>query len=264
MSKEIAKNEAGLTPAQIETLSGAGIIPPGTPPAIVDVFATACRQHGLSPFRKEIYLIPHNTKNGMVYSTVVGIDGLQAKAARSGQFAGVDGEQYDLQPDGRYKTAAQIAAKNERPITCTVTVYRMISGHRCPFTATAVFAEYYPAVSSGRDLYSKAATMPFNMIAKCARAKAIKMAFSEETAGLHIEEEKAAFEDTTISAAENNPAAAIDKDALREAIAACEDRDALADLYRSNKAYKEFADLFGARGAELTAATYTEAETEEE
>lgn len=242
----------GLTPAEIDTLAQAGIIPAGTPPAIVQVFATACKQHGLSPFRKEIYLVPYNTKSGTQYHTIVGIDGLQQKAARTQQFAGCDAEQYDLISSGQFKTAAELKAAKQAPVTCTVTVYRIIGGVRCPFVATVVFDEYYPSVAAGRDQYSKAATMPFNMIAKCARAKALKMAFSDELSGLHIEEEQAAFEDTTIEAAKVNPAAGIDREELAQLIAACETTDDLQKFYRKNAAaHKAFAELFTARKEEI-------------
>jgi phage recombination protein Bet len=243
----------GITPAQIETLAQAGVIPANTPPAQVEVFAESCRQHGLSPFKKEIYLVAYNTKNGTQYHTIVGIDGLQQKAARTGRFAGVDMEQFNVQSDGTYKTAAELKAAKELPISCTVTVWAIIGSIRCPFTATVLFAEYYPSVQAGRDNYSKAATMPFNMIAKCARAKALKMAFSDELSGLHIEEEKAAFEDTTIQAAEANPANGVDIEALQSDIELCSNRNMLTQLYKSNPAYKAHAALFTARASEIKA-----------
>ena len=86
--------------------------------------------------------------------------------------------------------------------------------------------------------------MPFNMIAKCARAKALKVAFSDELSGLHIEEEKAAFEDTTIQAAEVNPSVEIDVDELRIKILSCKNREELTYLYKSNSGYKQHAALF--------------------
>ena len=256
--------KAGITPAQIETLAQAGVIPSGTPAAQVEVFAESCRQHGLSPFKKEIYLVAYNTKNGTQYHTIVGIDGLQQKAARTGRFAGVDEEQYNRTSDGGYKTAAELKAAKELPISCTVTVWAIIGGIRCPFTATVLFAEYYPSVQAGRDNYSKAATMPFNMIAKCARAKALKMAFSDELSGLHIEEEKAAFEDTTIAAAEADPSKGIDLEALQTDIEMCSTLDMLALLYKSNPAHKAHAALFTARAAEIKALDAAEKEGEDE
>lgn len=240
----------------INTLSQAGIIPAGTPPAQVAVFAEACRQHGLSPFKKEIYLTAYNTRKGTIYSTIVGIDGIQAIAARTGRFAGVDDAKFDLQPDGTYATAGQLKAAGRLPNTCTVTVYAVVGGIRCPFTATVVFSEYYPGVLNGSDTYSKAATMPFNMISKCARAKAIKMAFSDATAGLHIEEEAAAFEDKTIDAIAAMPELGIDEAALEAKIAACRSREELAALYKSSPVMKQYAHLFTDKAealAEMTA-----------
>jgi phage recombination protein Bet len=239
---EVAK--IGITPAQIETLAQAGVIPAGTPAAQVEVFAESCRQHGLSPFKKEIYLVAYNSRDGMKYHTIVGIDGLQQKAARTGRFAGIDEEQYNRMSDGTYQTSSQLKAAKEMPISCTVTVWAIVGGIRCPFTATVLFAEFYPAVSSGKDSYSKAATMPFNMIAKCARAKALKIAFSDELSGLHIEEEKAAFEDATIQAAEVNPVVEINVEDLQTKILSCKNRDELINLYASNPAHKKHAALF--------------------
>lgn len=181
-----------LTPTEIQTLAQAGVIPKYTPAAVVKVFAVACQQHGLSPFKKEIYLVGY----GGNYSTIVGIDGLRAKADRTGQLAGKDDAKFDVMPDGSFKTSAQLLAEKKRPTTCTVTVYRAIAGMRCPFTKTVLFAEYCPSNNSG-----KWATMPFNMIEKCAEAHALRMGFASETAGLNIEEEVSAIQDITIQSA---------------------------------------------------------------
>jgi phage recombination protein Bet len=234
---------AGITPAQIETLAQAGVIPSGTPAAQVEVFAEACRQHGLSPFRKEIYLV----KYGSTFHTIVGIDGLQQKAARTGRLAGVDAEQYDLKSDGTYLTAAEVKAQGRRPVSCTVTIYAIIGGIRCPFTATALFDEFYPNPTN------KAASMPFNMISKCARAKALKMAFSDELSGLHIEEEAAAFEDKTIAAVQVNPAKGVDVEQLQQDIDMCGNKNSLLLLYKSNPEYRHHAALFTARREEIEA-----------
>jgi hypothetical protein len=86
--------------------------------------------------------------------------------------------------------------------------------------------------------------MPFNMIAKCARAKALKIAFSDELSGLHIEEEKAAFEDATIQAAEVNSSVEINVEDLKTKILSCENRGALINLYHLNPGHKQYAALF--------------------
>jgi phage recombination protein Bet len=245
-----------MSEEDIKTLTQAGIIPDGTPAAIVKVFALACANHNLSPFKKEIYLVKYNTKTGVQYHTIVGIDGLRAKAARTGQFAGRDDAKYDLQPDGKFFTASQIAGAKKMPISCTITVYRMVGGQRCPFTKTVVFAEYYPAVANpnpDRRDFSKAATMPFNMIEKCAEAAVLRMAFAEETEGLHIPEESAAFEDSTLSAAETRPELTIDAADLEDRLSQVWTIPVLMEVYKENPAHKEFAQLFTDRRLEIEA-----------
>lgn len=242
LQKVNAVREGILDAGQIKTLAEASIIPFDTPPAILQVFAAACAAHGLSPYKREIYLV----KYGNQYNTIVGIDGLRAKAARTGEFAGRDDARFNLTSDGKYQTAVEVKESDVYPKTCTVTVYRMIRGQRCPFTKTVLFAEYCPANFTG-----KWKTMGFNMIEKCAEAAALRMAFADETAGLHIPEEQAAFEDKTVSAAVTDPALTIDRDELAAKIEACDTAKDLHALYQSDKRHAAYADMFTDRKNEL-------------
>lgn len=252
---QIISNNGELTPDQIQTLAQSGVIPSGTPAPIVKLFAVACKQHGLSPFKKEIYLVGYGGK----YSTIVGIDGLRAKADRTGQLAGKDDAKFDIMPDGSFKTAAQLIAEKKRPTTCTVTVYRAIGNMRCPFTKTVLFSEYCPANMSG-----KWQTMPFNMIEKCAEAHALRMGFASETAGLNIEEEAAAIQDVTIQAArtvipnaENNGEETVLHDDLVDEVNACTSVEALQNVWAAQsknlagKAKQEYNQLVTAKKIEL-------------
>jgi phage recombination protein Bet len=235
--------EGILSGEQIKTLAEASIIPYDTPAPILQVFAATCAAHGLSPYKREIYLV----KYGSQYNTIVGIDGLRAKAARTGEFAGRDDAQFNRTSDGKYLTAFEVLQKGgTKPETCTVTVYRLIGGVRFAFTKTVLWEEYCPINVGG-----KWKTMGFNMIEKCAEAAALRMGFADETAGLHIPEERAAYEDNSISAAQANPALAVDVKELQGKIDGCKTADALNILYRSNSLYANFADLFTARKNEL-------------
>jgi phage recombination protein Bet len=231
-----------LSNNDLDTLAKAGVIPHGTPEAILRVFAMTSQQHGLSPFKKEIYLV----KYGSQYNTIVGIDGLRSKAGRTGTFAGRDDARFDVSAAGSFKTAAELVAAKQKPVSCTVTVWKLIGGQRCPFSKTVLFSEYCPASGGG-----KWATMPFNMIEKCAEAAALRMAFADETAGLHIEEEAAAFKDTTIAAAETRPELAIDIDVLAARIADTQTVDSLAALYKSSPLHAAYAELFTQRKEEI-------------
>jgi len=239
MNNSITKSE--LSQADLDTLAKAGVIPVGTPAPILSVFAVTCAQHGLSPFKKEIYLVSYGGK----YSTIVGIDGLRAKADRTGQLAGRDDVKFNVMPDGSFKTASQLIDEKQKPKTATITVYRIVSGMRVPFTKTVLFSEYCPANAS-----NKWASMPFNMIEKCAEAAALRMGFASETAGLHIEEESAAIQDVTIQAAEKKPSAAIDPQELEAKLLAIEAENEqdlakkLLDLYKQEPGYKDFAQMF--------------------
>lgn len=236
--------EGILSKEQIETLAKASIIPYDTPAPVLQVFAATCAAHGLSPYKREIYLV----KYGSQYNTIVGIDGLRSKAARTGQLAGRDDAQFNRKADGSYLTAYDVRSKGETPVTCTVTVYRVIAGQKHAFTKTVLWAEYAPANLSG-----KWKTMGFNMLEKCAEAAALRMAFADETAGLHVEEERAAFEDTTVQAAENRPALTIGREELQRKVDECETIPALMQLYRADPRHAEYADLFSTRKNELTA-----------
>lgn len=246
-SKAIQKvndiREGILSAQQIKTLAEASIIPYDTPAAILQVFAAACAAHGLSPYKREIYLVKYGTQ----YNTIVGIDGLRTKAARTGEFAGRDDAQFNRTSDGKYQTATEVKETDVTPKSCTVTVYRFIGGQRCPFTKTVLFVEYAPASMQG-----KWKAMPFNMIEKCAEAAALRMAFADETAGLHIPEEQAAYEDNTMSAAATNPALTIDTEVLAAKIEACDTVAALTELYKEDSRYASYAELFTAHKNELS------------
>lgn len=175
-----------ITDEQMKTLEQARIIPPSTPESQVEVFANVCKEQGLSPFSKEIYLVGYKGK----YSVMTGINGFRKIAGRTGLHAGTDQAKFDLQPNGQYKTPANYS-KGQLPATCSITIYKMVGGVRCPFEHTAVFREF----SSGQQ---KWASMPFQMIAKVAEAFALRKAFGGELSGLHVQEEGAALADETI------------------------------------------------------------------
>ena len=181
MSNQLSQT---ITADQLKTLEQAGIIPSNTPPAQVAVFAQICKEKGLSPFSKEAHLVGYGGK----YSVIIGINGLRQIAAQTGQLAGCDDAKFNLTSEGKFYTAAELAAGQKRPITATVTVYRAVGGIRCPFTHTAVFSEF---AGSG-----KWQTMPFQMIAKVAEAFALRKGFADVTGGLSIGEEGDAAMDT--------------------------------------------------------------------
>lgn len=181
----ISKNSTELTDEMVATLIQAGVIPIGTPMPQIKVFAQFCKDKGLSPFAKEVYLLGF----GGVYSRIVGIDGFRKIAARTGQLAGCDDVKFDIKSDGSWLTANELIEKKQQfPKTATITVWRIVAGMRVGFTHTAVFSEF----TTGKQ---KWITMSFQMISKVAETFAIRKGFSDETSGLSIEEEIGAIQD---------------------------------------------------------------------
>ena len=86
---------------------------------------------GLDPLRKQIYAVKRkNKKTGRFDMTIqTGIDGYRIVANRTRTYAGNDDPVYD---------------NEEQPRKATVTVYKVVSGVRCPFTASARWDQYYP------------------------------------------------------------------------------------------------------------------------
>ena len=131
--------------------------------------ARVCRQLSLSPFLNQIHFI----KRGSAVTTQVGIDGLRLAAQRAGGYAGSDDGVFEMNEGSKI------------PVKATVTVYKMVEGVRCSFTASAMWSEYCPG--AGQDHMWK--KMPQTMLAKCAEAKALRKAFPAELAGIYSNEE---------------------------------------------------------------------------
>lgn len=135
------------------------------------LFAVAQRM-GLDPVQKQIYGIMRWDKQaGRKKLTVqVGIDGYRAVAARTQAYAGSDD--------------AVFVGDNGKggPQKATVTVYKIVGGIRCPFTASARFEEYV------QD-FGQWPTKPYVMLAKCAEALALRKAFPAELGGTYTDAE---------------------------------------------------------------------------
>lgn len=133
------------------------------------LFMFDCRRRGVHPLDKLI----HFTKRGGKYTPVTSIDYMRAQAARSGEMAGSDDATFD--DDGGESGL----------VSATVTVYRLTRSQRFAYTATARWEEYCPG--PGQDhMWRK---MPRTMLAKCAEALALRKAFPQQLAGLHVDEE---------------------------------------------------------------------------
>lgn len=129
------------------------------------LFFYDCQRRGVHPLDKLL----HFTKRDGKYTPVTSIDFMRSQASDSGEYAGNDDAQFLL------------SEETQRPIEAHITVYRMVQGQRCPFTATARWSEYFPGDKQG-FMWRK---MPHTMLGKCAEALALRKAFPRQLAGLY-------------------------------------------------------------------------------
>lgn len=158
--------------------------------ADIERFLHLAEESQLDPLRNQLHLTPR----GRGWVVITGIDGFRLVAARTGAAAGVDEAVYEdvAERDIPYedwttdrsgkRKKVQKSVRMRVPGIAKVTVYRIVQGVRCPFTAEARWSEYYPGTPTWRR-------MPFLMLRKCAEALALRMAFPQELSGLYTFDE---------------------------------------------------------------------------
>lgn len=234
----------GLT---VDDLSKAGIIPAGTPAAQIAIFASACKEMGLSPVNKEIYLIAQPKDGRVDYFNIVAIAGCRRKAEESGVYMGKSEVMFDRRSDGSYKTLADYT-DGKRPVSASIVIYKNVGGVRCEFPASIMWAEYV-----GNKFTHKA--MPFTICSKVVEVHALRSAFGA-LSNVYIEDEIPAIMGETIQA--NNgrqiEVVAIPEN-LAELLAACKTKDETIALFRALPKHAQQEDGiitdFKARNAEI-------------
>lgn len=142
----------------------------GATDAELRLFLYDCQRRGVHPLDRLL----HFTKRGGKYVPIVSIDLMRSRAADTGEYAGND----DAEFDGIAKTDG---------FSARVTVYRLVQGQRCAFSATARWSEYCPP--AGQDTMWK--KMPHTMLAKVAESLALRKGFPQQIGGLYSSEEMA-------------------------------------------------------------------------
>lgn len=139
------------------------------------LFLQVCNKSGLDPFSRQIHAVKRwNASDSKMEMTIqTGIDGLRLFASRSGQYAGSSDPEFFFE------------AGNKFPVSATVSVWKIVQGQRCSFTATAYWEEFYPGDKQG-FMWRK---MPRTMLSKTAEAQALRKAFPNETSGIYADEE---------------------------------------------------------------------------
>jgi phage recombination protein Bet len=157
--------EVVITAEQVDLIKAT--IAPDATDVELRLFFYDCKRRGVHPLDKLI----HFTKRGGKYTPVTSIDFFRSRAAESREHMGTDD--------------AVFTGENTPDFAATVTVYREVKGWKCPFTATARWAEYLPD-EKNNFMWLK---MPHGQLAKCAEALALRKAFPQQLGDLHTFEE---------------------------------------------------------------------------
>lgn len=130
-----------------------------------------CARQNVHPLDKLIHpQIRVDRKGNRRYTAITSIDLMRSRAEDTGHYAGNDDPVFE----GEAGKAGFIAR---------VTVWKMVEGQRCGFTASARWAEYKP----DEDFMWR--KMPHGMLGKCAEALALRKAFPRQLHGLYAKEE---------------------------------------------------------------------------
>jgi len=133
------------------------------------LFLAICDRMALDPCAKQIYPVFRKGK----WTVQIGIDGLRAIADRTGQYAGSDEPLFD---EGLSVFEFEHSGR-KLPTVCKVTVWKIVSGVRCPFVGVARYSEF---VQTFQGKVAKTwDEMPLNQLAKCAESQALRKAFPQ-------------------------------------------------------------------------------------
>lgn len=146
-------------------------------------FKEVCLARGLNPLLNQIHATIHRSNGQRRLTFITGIDGFRKTAHSTGKYAGRDKTQFYYREDKKPKNSMDIS---QGIIKCEVTIYKIVGGVRCPFTAEAYWEEYLPGDTKKRFMWKK---MPHNMLEKCCEAKAIRSAFTNELSNFYEDAE---------------------------------------------------------------------------
>jgi len=152
------------------------------------LFMYVAKRTGLDPLARQIYAVYRwDYRTGKEVMTIqAGIDGLRVVAQRTGEYGGSDD--------------AVFVEKDDKPLKATVTVYKVHkrTGERMAVVASARYGEYVQE-KDGKPM-GMWAKMPFNQLAKCAEALALRKAFPNVLSNVYSSDEMGQAENGGVEA----------------------------------------------------------------
>lgn len=151
-----------------------------------------CKARGYDPFKRPVHIVPvySSTLRKMVETVWPGINSLQTDAARTGKWAGMDPPQFGPQVTKKFvgevtewvdgnKTAVMVTKDVTFPEWCSVTVYRIVDGHKAAFSVPVWWMEAYARMGKSEvpnEMWERRAR---GQLMKCAQAASLRAAFPE-------------------------------------------------------------------------------------
>ncbi len=170
---------------------------PGAKLESIALVVNYCRAAKLDPLQKPVHIVPMSVKVGdkFVKRDVImpGVNLYRTQASRSGGFAGVTEPNFGPMIEDNLQ-GVQITY----PEWCKVTVYRIVNGEKCSFSATEYWVENYATAS--RDTIAPNAMWkkrPRGQLAKCTEAQALRKAFPDIAAAPTADEMEGKYIDVT-------------------------------------------------------------------
>jgi len=203
VTKEKAERSVGFSDSERRILKE--VLCPGANDSQLDLFAKICASKNLDPFGGQIHMVLRNSKNpdgtySMKPAFQTGIDGFRTIAIRSKDRQYVSSEEASFGPTIKIKikiweNRVQVDKELEVPEWARVGVAFKMTGdsgihHQY---ATVRWSERYFGNS---PMYER---MPFGMLEKCAEALALRKAFPDNTAGLHVDAEVISMESEPVA-----------------------------------------------------------------
>lgn len=152
-----------------------------------------CKSRNLDIMKRPVHIVPmwSTVQKRMVETVWPGIAEVRTTASRTKSYAGMDPIEFGPEKTETFKGVVEEWENNqrtgERPVSVAVTfpeyavctVYRVVGGERCAFSAKVFWKEACAREKSGlpNSMWQK---RPYGQLDKCVEAAALRRAFPEE------------------------------------------------------------------------------------
>lgn len=171
---------SGFNIVELAEMRGEGGVAKDADNAALLRFIAQAQAKGLDPRKRQCFFIPRGGK----WTFTTSIDGLSSIADRTQRFGGADAPEY--------RGTLELKDGTLVPAYAEVCVWKIVGPWEHPvtrpFRGTADWVEFYPGDGEVGRMWRK---MPRRMLAKCALAQALRLAFPEQLADIELQDDTA-------------------------------------------------------------------------